>query len=59
MCPAYVQAGAMKDARRSVDLLRAGYPDLTVSQLRLGMPPLPSAYGESIVGALSEAGLPA
>jgi AraC-like DNA-binding protein/tetratricopeptide (TPR) repeat protein len=59
MCPAYVQAGAMDEARRSVDLLRRRYPDLTVSQLRLGMPPLPSSYGESIVGALSEAGLPA
>jgi AraC-like DNA-binding protein/tetratricopeptide (TPR) repeat protein len=59
MCPAYVQAGAMDEARRSAGLLRQRYPDLTVSQLRLGMPPLPSAYGESIVGALSEAGLPA
>jgi hypothetical protein len=49
----------MADARRSVELLRAGYPELTVSQLHLGMPPLPSSYGESIVGALSEAGLPA
>lgn len=59
MCPAYVHAGAMAEARRSVGLMRAGYPDLTVSQLRLGMPPLPSTYCESIVGALSEAGLPA
>jgi tetratricopeptide (TPR) repeat protein len=59
MCPAYVQAGAMGEARRSASLLRQCYPDLTVSQLRLGMPPLPSSYGESIVGALSEAGLPA
>jgi AraC-like DNA-binding protein/tetratricopeptide (TPR) repeat protein len=59
MCPAYVHAGAMQEARRSVDLLRRRYPDLTVSQIRLGMPPLPSAYGESVVGALSEAGLPA
>jgi len=59
MCPAYVQAGAMDEARRSVKLLRQCYPDLTVSQLRLGMPPLPSAYGDSIVDALSEAGLPA
>ena len=59
MCPAYVQAGAMDEARRSVGLLRRGYPELTVSQLRLGMPPLPTAYGDSIVGALSEAGLPA
>jgi AraC-like DNA-binding protein/tetratricopeptide (TPR) repeat protein len=59
LCPAYVQAGAMDQARRSANLLRQCYPDLTVSQLRLGMPPLPTSYGESIVGALSEAGLPA
>jgi AraC-like DNA-binding protein/tetratricopeptide (TPR) repeat protein len=59
MCPAYVRAGAMDEARRSANLLRQCYPDLTVSQVRLGMPPLPSTYGDSIVGALSEAGLPA
>ena len=59
LCPAYVQAGAMDQARRSANLLRKCYPDLTVSQLRLGMPPLPTSYGESIVGALSETGLPA
>jgi hypothetical protein len=39
--------------------LRAGYPDLTVSEVQAGMPPLPESYRNLVFEALSEAGLPA
>jgi hypothetical protein len=58
MCAAYVHAGAKQSARRSLGMLRVRYPELTVSQLRLGMPPLRPEHGELVVGALAEAGLP-
>jgi AraC-like DNA-binding protein/tetratricopeptide (TPR) repeat protein len=59
LCPAYVLMGASAEARRSLDALRAGYPDLTVSELHVGMPPLPETYRHLLCEALSEAGLPA
>jgi hypothetical protein len=40
-------------------MLRVRYPELTVSQLKLGMPPLPPLQRDLVVEALSEAGLPA
>ena len=42
-----------------LEALRAGYPDLTVSELHVGMPPLPETYRHLLCEALSEAGLPA
>src|ERR1700755_1162571 len=41
LCPAYLLTGARHAASRSLAALRAGHPDLTVSQVRLCMPPLP------------------
>jgi AraC-like DNA-binding protein len=59
MCAAYLHAGARPLARRSLGMLRVRYPELTVSQLKLGMPPLPPLQRDLVVEALSEAGLPA
>jgi AraC-like DNA-binding protein len=59
MCPAYVLTGAKSEARRSLDALRMAYPDLTVSEVHSGMPPLPESYRHLVCEALSEAGLPA
>jgi AraC-like DNA-binding protein/tetratricopeptide (TPR) repeat protein len=59
LCPAYVLTGAKAEARRSLEALRSGYPDLTVSELQLGMPPLPETYRSLVIEALSDAGLPA
>jgi hypothetical protein len=59
LCPAYVLTGQSSEARRSLDALRLGYPALTVSDVQLGMPPLPESYRNLVVEALSDAGLPA
>jgi tetratricopeptide (TPR) repeat protein len=59
MCPAYVLAGQGVQARRSLGALRQHYPDLTVSEVQRGMPPLPPSQCDLVVGALQEAGLPA
>jgi AraC-like DNA-binding protein/tetratricopeptide (TPR) repeat protein len=58
LCPAYVLSGAAPQARRSLTALREEYPDLTVSDLQSGMPPLPQAYCGLVVDALHSAGLP-
>ena len=39
-------------------MLRVRYPELTVAQLKLGMPPLPPLQRDLVIGALVEAGLP-
>jgi AraC-like DNA-binding protein/tetratricopeptide (TPR) repeat protein len=59
LCPAYVLSGARAEARRSLDALRSGYPDLTLAEVQLGMPPLPESYRNLVVETLSDAGLPA
>jgi AraC-like DNA-binding protein/tetratricopeptide (TPR) repeat protein len=59
LCPSYLCAGARLQARRSLDMLRAGYPELTLCGLEPGMPPLRPAHRDRVVGALAEAGLPA
>ncbi len=59
LCPAYVLTGARSEARRSLDALRAGYPDLTMSEVQVGMPPLPEGYRNLVLEGLCEAGLPA
>jgi len=59
LCPAHVLAGQAREARRSLDALRQRYPDLTVSEVQRGMPPLPPSQCDLVVGALQEAGLPA
>jgi AraC-like DNA-binding protein/TolB-like protein len=59
LCPAHVLAGQASQARRSLDALRQHYPDLTVSEVQRGMPPLPPSQCDLVVGALQEAGLPA
>ena len=59
LCPAYVLAGQGPQARRSLGALRQHYPDLTVSEVERGMPPLPPSQCDLVFGALQEAGLPA
>ena len=59
LCSAHVLAGQSQQARRSLDALRRHYPDLTVSDVQRGMPPLPPSQCDLVVGALQEAGLPA
>ena len=59
MCPAYVLAGAEPEARRSLAALRENYPELTVSGVQRGLPPLQPAVRDLIFDALQTAGLPA
>jgi AraC-like DNA-binding protein/tetratricopeptide (TPR) repeat protein len=58
MCPAYVLAGAGSEARRSVTALREHYPELTVSEVQQGLPPLPQSYCDRVFDALHSVGLP-
>jgi AraC-like DNA-binding protein/tetratricopeptide (TPR) repeat protein len=58
MCPAYVLVGAESEARRSVTALRQHYPELTVSEVQQGLPPLPRAYCDLVFDALHTVGLP-
>ena len=50
--PAHVLAGQGPQARRSLGALRHHYPDLTVSEVQRGMPPLPQSYCDLVVGTL-------
>ncbi|WP_315796311.1 helix-turn-helix domain-containing protein [Bradyrhizobium sp. SZCCHNRI3043] len=59
MCPSHVLAGERPEALRSLQALRAGYPDLTLAEVQRGMPPLPDAYSARVFEGLSDAGLPA
>ncbi|MDP2333558.1 MAG: helix-turn-helix domain-containing protein [Reyranella sp.] len=58
MCPAYVLIGAESEARRSVMALREDYPELTISDVQRGLPPLPQSYRDRVVDALHSVGLP-
>jgi AraC-like DNA-binding protein/tetratricopeptide (TPR) repeat protein len=58
LCPAYVLGGATQQARRSLEALRREYPDLTIAEVHLGLPPLPQQYRNLVVEGLHEAGLP-
>jgi AraC-like DNA-binding protein/tetratricopeptide (TPR) repeat protein len=59
LCPAYVLAGAKVEARRSLAALREQYPELTLSEVQQGMPPLPESYSQLVFEALHDVGLPA
>ncbi len=59
LCPAYVLTGARSEAQRSLGALRTGYPELTMSEVQLGMPPLPESYRNLVFETLTDAGLPA
>jgi AraC-like DNA-binding protein/Tfp pilus assembly protein PilF len=59
LCPAYLLTGARSQARRSLDALRSCHPELTLSDVRRGMPPLPESYRNLVLDALSDLGLPA
>jgi AraC-like DNA-binding protein len=59
MCPAYLLAGARSEAGRSLDAWRSHHPDLTLSEVQRGMPPLPESYRNLVFDALSDIGLPA
>ena len=58
MCPAYVLVGAKTEARRSVTALRENYPELTISEVQEGFPPLPQSYCDRVFNALHSVGLP-
>ena len=58
LCPAYVLGGARTEAYRSLHALRERYPDLTLSEVQVGLPPLPLPYRERLVEGLHDAGLP-
>jgi AraC-like DNA-binding protein/tetratricopeptide (TPR) repeat protein len=58
MCPAYVLVGAESEARRSVTALREVYPELTVSEVQQGLPPLRQSYCDRLFNALHSVGLP-
>ena len=58
MCPAYVLVGNESEARRSVTALREHYPELTVSEVQRGLPPLPQSYCDRVFDALHSVGLP-
>jgi tetratricopeptide (TPR) repeat protein len=59
LCPAYMRAGAEDEARRSLAALRERYPELTVSEIQQGLPPLQQSYRDRLVDALLTVGLPA
>jgi AraC-like DNA-binding protein/tetratricopeptide (TPR) repeat protein len=59
LCPSYVLGGARLEARQSLRALRERYPDLTLSEVQRGLPPLPRHYRELVVEGLHDAGLPA
>jgi hypothetical protein len=58
LSPAYLLTGARPEAERSLEALRSRHPELTVSEVRRGMPPLPENYRNLVLDALSDVGLP-
>jgi AraC-like DNA-binding protein/tetratricopeptide (TPR) repeat protein len=58
LCPAYLLGGAKSEANRSLVALRNQYPELTISEVQQGMPPLPQSYRDLVVDALHSVGLP-
>jgi AraC-like DNA-binding protein/tetratricopeptide (TPR) repeat protein len=59
LCPAFMLAGARQEAGRSLAALREQYPQLTLSEVQRGMPPLPESYCNLVVDVLEDVGLPA
>jgi hypothetical protein len=53
-----VLVGAELEARRSFNALREQYPELTVSEVQRGFPPMPRAYCDLVLEALHSVGLP-
>jgi AraC-like DNA-binding protein/tetratricopeptide (TPR) repeat protein len=58
LSPAYMFAGARDEAIESVRRLREGYPELTLTKVTDGLPPLPQASRDRLVSALHDVGLP-
>ena len=58
LCPSYVLGGAEPEARRSLAALLERYPELTVSEVQRGLPPLSPSFSNRLVGALDTVGLP-
>jgi adenylate cyclase len=59
LAPAYMFAGERHKASDSLHRLKEGYPELTLAKVMDGLPPLPKASRERLVGALHDMGLPA
>ncbi|MGQ0682822.1 helix-turn-helix domain-containing protein [Bradyrhizobium sp.] len=59
LCPAYMFAGGRDEASDSARRLQEGYPELTLAKVTAGLPPLPQATLDRLVGALHDVGLPA
>ena len=58
LCAAYAFGGAKTEAHQSLRALRDKYPELTLSKVTEGLPPLPQNYCERVVEALHGLGLP-
>jgi AraC-like DNA-binding protein/tetratricopeptide (TPR) repeat protein len=58
LCPAYVLGGARQEASLSLLALRRQYPELTIADVQVGLPPLPRQYCELLLEGLHDAGLP-
>jgi AraC-like DNA-binding protein/tetratricopeptide (TPR) repeat protein len=59
LCPAHVLSGSKSAASRSLDALRGQYPELTLGQVRQGLPPLSPTFCDLVVEGLHSIGLPA
>jgi len=59
LCPAYLLAGAESQAHGSFAALREEYPDLTLSEVQQGMPPVRRIFLDRVVDGLHTVGLPA
>ena len=59
LAPAYMFAGERHKASDSLHRLKEGYPELTLAKVMDGLPPLPRASRERLIGALHDMGLPA
>lgn len=58
LSPAYMLGGAKAEARRSLHAWCETCPDLTLSKVSDGFPPMPRAFFERVVEALDDLGLP-
>ncbi|HKU05280.1 MAG TPA: helix-turn-helix domain-containing protein [Bradyrhizobium sp.] len=58
LCPTYMFAGAKEEAGESIRRLKEGYPELTLTKVTDGLPPLPKTTRERLVEALQDVGLP-
>jgi adenylate cyclase len=56
LAPAYVLAGRMAEARQSLAVFKKEYPDLTIADIRSGLPWSPG-YLDRVAEGLESAGM--